>query len=307
MPLDTSDVTPEIETAILPADDLARLRPIRVVLDETLALGPALRAARESLGLAIDDIAQATRIRSGYIANLEAFDIEALPARPFAIGYLRSYARALGVEPDAVVTRFLAEAPGTDEALRAPAGLRKTPRRLGVISGAALLVAISLTAWNISRHAKAEAPRRAVVASHTLAAKVEGPAKLGAPLPPPPEASTPPAYATPGLGAASDDLPAPVLGARFVQAGAIYGGPPVSAVGDVILQARKSTSLIVRGGGGAVYFARELSPGEAWRAPAATAGLTVDVGNPAAIEIFAGGVSKGALSAPQTPVSQLAG
>ena len=306
MPLDTSDVTPEIEAVRLRADDLAPLRPIRVVLDECLALGPALRAARESLDLAIEDIAQATRIRSGYIASLEAFDIDALPARPFAIGYLRAYARALGVEPDAVVTRFLAEAPVVDETLRAPAGLRKAPRRLGVVSGAALLIAVSLTAWNIARHAKADSPRRAVVASHGPASHVEGPAKLGAPLPPPPEASTPPAYATPGLGAASDDLPAPVLGTRFVQAGAIYGGPPVSAATDVILQARKSTSLIVRGGGGAVYFARELSPGEAWRAPAATAGLTVDVGNPAAVEVFAAGVSKGALSAPQTPVANLA-
>ena len=306
MPLDTSDVTSEIEAAAQPADDLARLRPVRVVLEDHLPLGPALRKAREGLDLEIEDIAQATKVRSGYIASLEAFDLDALPARPFAIGYLRAYARALGLEPDAVVGRFLAEAPRIDEALRPPAGLRKAPRRLGVVGGAAVLIAVSLTAWNIARHAKADPPRRAVVASH-IAAQASGPAKLGAPLPPPPEASTPPAYATPGLGAATDDLPAPVLGARFVQAGPIYGAPPVSSASDVILQARKSTSLIVRGGGGAVYFARELSPGESWRAPAATAGLTADVGNPAAVEVFAGGVSKGALSTPQTPVAHLAG
>jgi cytoskeleton protein RodZ len=307
MPLDTSDVTPEIEAVAAKADDLAPLRPIRVVLDASLPLGLALRAARESLDLGIEDIAQATRVRSGYIGSLEAFDLDSLPARPFVIGYLRAYARALGVEPDAVVARFVAEAPLVDETLRAPAGLRRTPRRLGLVGGAAILIGVSLTAWNIARHAKAEPPHRAVAVSHGVAVHVEGPAKLGAPLPPPPEASTPAAYSTPGLGASSNDLPAPVLGARFVQAGAIYGGPPVSAAADVILQARKATSLIVRGGGGAVYFARELSPGEAWRAPAATAGLTVDVGNPAAVEVFAGGVSKGALSAPLTPVANLTG
>jgi cytoskeleton protein RodZ len=307
MPLDTSDVTPEIEAVAAKADDLAPLRPIRVVLDASLPLGLALRAARESLDLGIEDIAQATRVRSGYIGSLEAFDLDSLPARPFVIGYLRAYARALGVEPDAVVARFVAEAPLVDETLRAPAGLRRTPRRLGLVGGAAILIGVSLTAWNIARHAKAEPPHRAVAVSRGVAVHVEGPAKLGAPLPPPPEASTPAAYSTPGLGASSNDLPAPVLGARFVQAGAIYGGPPVSAAADVILQARKATSLIVRGGGGAVYFARELSPGEAWRAPAATAGLTVDVGNPAAVEVFAGGVSKGALSAPLTPVANLTG
>jgi cytoskeleton protein RodZ len=307
MPLDTSDVTPEIEAVGAPADDLAPLRPIRIVLDESIPLGAALRAARESLDLAIEDIAQATRVRSSYVASLEALDLDALPARPFAIGYLRAYARALGLEPDAVVARLALEAPASDETLRAPAGLRKAPRRLGLLSGAALLIGISLVAWNIARHAKAAPPARAVVASHASVARIEGPAKLGAPLPPPPEASTPPAYATPGLGAASDDLPAPVLGERFTPAGAIYGGPPVSAATDVILQARKATSLIVRGGGGAVYFARELSPGEAWRAPSATAGLTVDVGNPSAIEVFAAGVSRGSLSTPQTPVARLAG
>ncbi len=307
MPRDTGDVTQDHAARSARSDGLAPLRPIRVTLDETKPLGEALRAARASLGLEIDDIAQATRVRGAYIASLEAFDLGALPARPFAIGYLRLYARALGVEPDAVVARFLAEAPAADDKLRAPAGLRKAPRRLGVFGAAAILVAGSLLAWNIARHARAEPSHRSLVASHIASPRSEGPAKLGAPLPPPPEASTPPAYATPGLGAAVDDLPTPVIGARFVQAGAIYGGPPVSAQTDVILQARKATSVIVRGAGGAVSFARELSPGEAWRAPAAGAGLTVDVGNPVAVEVFAGGVSRGALSQPRTAVTQLAG
>ncbi len=307
MARDIGDVIQEGDAPAALADDLAPLRPIRVVLDETKPLGEALRAARVSLGMEIDDIAQATRVRGAYIASLEAFDLDALPARPFAIGYLRSYARALGVEPDAVIARFIAEAPAVDAALRAPAGLRRAPRQLGIVGGVAILVAGSLLAWNIARHAQAEPARRAILASHVVATNPDGPAKLGAPLPPPPEASTPPTYSTPGLGAAMDDLPAPVVGARFVRAGAIYGGPPVSAQGDLILQARKATSLIVRGAGGAVSFARELSPGEAWRAPANGAGLTVDVGNPAAVEVFAGGVSKGALSAPKTPVAQLAG
>ena len=307
MPLDTSDVTPEIEAAAAASDDLAPLRPIRVVLDETIHLGEALRAARTGLGLGMDDIAQATRVRVGYIAALEASDSDALPSRPYAIGYLRAYARALGIEPDAVVARFVAEAPKADDALRAPAGLRKPPWRLGVIGGAATVVAASLIAWNIARHVKAPPVHRVVIASRVVSRGADGPAKLGAPLPPPPEASTPPAYATPGLGAAVDDLPAVVVGARFIQSGPIYGGPPASALNDVILQARKATSLIVRGPGGVVSFARELSPGDAWRAVAAGPGLMVDVGNPFAIEVFVGGLSKGALSAPQTPVARLAG
>ena len=307
MPLDTSDAAPGIEAADTVADELAPLRPIRVVLDEAGTLGEALCVARASLDLGIDDIAQATRVRTGYIAALEANDSKALPARPFIIGYLRAYARALGIEPDAVVSRYLAEAPEIDDTLRPPAGLRKPPYRIGVIGGAAILIGLSLLGWNIARHSRAEPARRAVVASHAVANAATGPAKVGAPLPPPPEASTPPAYATPGLGAAIDDLPPAAVGARFVQSGPIYGGPPVSAETDIVLKARKATSLIVRRPDGSVAFARELSPGDAWRATASGAGQIVDVGNPFAIEVFVGGLSHGSLTTPKKPVAELAG
>ena len=79
-------------------------------------------APRESLDLAIEDIAQATRVRAAHVAALEAFDLDKLPARPFAIGYVRAYALALGLDADAVVARFRAEAPDLDTGLRAPRG-----------------------------------------------------------------------------------------------------------------------------------------------------------------------------------------
>ncbi|MGI8839624.1 MAG: RodZ domain-containing protein [Caulobacteraceae bacterium] len=85
-------------------------------------------------------------------------------------------------------------------------------------------------------------------------------------------------------------------------AGTIYG--PAAPGAGIILQAMKPTSLIVRGAGGAVYFARQLSAGQAWRAPA-LAGLTVDAGSPAAVEVFVGGLSRGPLTSAQTPLSAL--
>ena len=79
-----------------------------------------------------------------------------------------------------------------------------------------------------------------------------------------------------------------------------------AAGSGVILQARKPTSLIVRGQGGVVYFARQLAAGEAWRAPV-MAGLIADVGNPASIEVFAGGISRGALTDAKSPLARLGG
>jgi hypothetical protein len=88
-----------------------------------------------------------------------------------------------------------------------------------------------------------------------------------------------------------------------VAAGTIYGASGAGA--GVILQARAPTSLVVHGAGGAVYFARQMAVGEAWRAPTLD-GLSVDVGVPAAVEVFVGGASRGALTQPKTSLAKLA-
>ncbi|MEO8926668.1 MAG: helix-turn-helix domain-containing protein [Caulobacteraceae bacterium] len=311
MPLDT-DAFADVHRLQSLNDDLAPLRPTQVVLNQEGCVGAALRAARESLGLGIDDIAQATRVRAAHIAALEAFDLDLLPSRPFAVGFVRAYARSLGLEPEAVVARFRAEAPRIDDHLRAPGGLHlQRHRRFGSVAVLVALVLGAVVTWNIARragdprrHAGAIAARTHIAAPRTP--PISGPAHLGAPLPPPTEAAAPPAYETPGLATAPATdraaVAAETLGKPFVAAGAIYGAPPGGS--GVILQATKSTALIVRGQGGAVYFARQLAAGEAWKAPA-MAGLIVDAGNPASVEVFAGGVSRGPLTDAQTPLARL--
>src|ERR1700704_3761479 len=128
MPLDT-DAVADVQSLPATNDDLAPLRPTKVVLAQAGNVGAAWRAARETLALAIEDIAQATRVPAAHISALEAFDLEALPSRPFAVGFVRAYARSLGLEPEAVVARFRAEAPPSDDQLRAPAGPHLQRRR----------------------------------------------------------------------------------------------------------------------------------------------------------------------------------
>jgi hypothetical protein len=322
MPLDSGDIAEE-RTALYADDKIAALRPVRIVLDTAGNVGAALRAARERLGLAEDDIAQFTRVRPAYITAIEAFDFDALPSRPFVVGYVRAYAHALGLEPEAVVARFHAEAPKVDGKLRPPGGVRydsfASMRRL-LIVGAVVVAAV--TVWNLARRSELRAAEHtnAAVVGPARGAPASGPAQIGAPLPTPPEATTPPVYQTPGLatvdptaasapspskagpaGEFTDGVPS---AARFAPGGAVYGAP--AAATDVVLQARKSTSLVVRGAGGAVYFARLLLAGEAWRAPA-VAGLTADVAEPSSVEVFVGGASLGRLTQTQTPLARLAG
>ncbi len=301
MPLD-SGAFAENKDRPASVDGLGPLRPLPVRLNASGNIGAALRAARESLGLAVEDIAQATRVRAAHVASLESFNLDALPARPFVVGYVRAYARALGLETEAVVARFRHEAPDVDDTLRAPSGLRGHGRRFGALAlGVAVLIA-AVVGWNIVRHAAA-APRhvtRAVMHLEPRSAD-SGPAVLGAPLPAPPEAAAPPTYETPGLASSAEAPDADPVGASFVPSGAVYGAPAGGA--RLILQARKSTSVVVRGDGG-IVFARQMAAGEAWRAPP-SAGLLVDVANPASTEVFVDGLSRGKLTQGRTPLDSL--
>ncbi|MDZ4053811.1 MAG: DUF4115 domain-containing protein, partial [Phenylobacterium sp.] len=72
----------------------------------------------------------------------------------------------------------------------------------------------------------------------------------------------------------------------------------------VVLQARESAALIVRGADGSVYFARQLAAGEAYGAPQMK-GLVIDVSEPKAFQVFVDGQTRGLLATAQTPVSRL--
>ncbi len=305
-------------------DHLAALRPVKIVLDQSGHVGEALKAARLSLGLAPEDLSQVTRVRAAYIDALEAFRFDSLPARPFVVGYVRAYAQALGLDAEAVVARFHAEAPKVDGKLRAPGGVRQdafASIRWLMVVGA--MVAAAVLVWNLTRRAeiRAASPVASKVGPSVSPRRSAGPTQIGAPLATPPEASNPPVYQTPGLGsvdpaapaalaaasgskagAALTDGPVGVAGARFVPAGTVYGAGPSAA--GIILQAHKSTSLVVRGPAGAIYFARVLAPGEAWRG-SPTDGLVADVADPSVIEVFVAGVSRGHLAQTQTSLAHL--
>jgi cytoskeleton protein RodZ len=72
--------------------------------------GADLRAARERLGWALPDVAAMLRIRTSYLEALETGCLSRLPGNVYAVGFLRSYATALGLDADDVARRFRAEA-----------------------------------------------------------------------------------------------------------------------------------------------------------------------------------------------------
>jgi cytoskeletal protein RodZ len=284
-----------------------------VALDPHLDIGTALKTARESLGLSIEEIAIETRVRARHLAAIETGDLDKLPSRPFTIGYVRAYAKALGVDADSTASRYRTDFPSPDDELHTPLGVRPSRRptgRSGLLMSLAGIAVLAVIGWNVALHAMSLAPKKTAAAPHVMAVAhtnaVSGaPFNALAPLPAPPEATAPAPYITPVVGpdgaAATNAVAKPVdtSSQPFVQQGTIYG--PTTGASNLIIQARKSISLEVRGPGGTVYFAHQLAAGEAYRVPALP-DLTAEVSNPASAELFEGGVSKGLFTQPQTPL-----
>ena len=290
-------------------------------LEDAATLGEALRGARLVSGLSMAQLSTATRVHPRYLTALEQGEFAVLPSRIFSIGYVRAYAAALGLDELTAVERFKQEFPEKAVGLQAPTGTavqqmrRSSPKILAVVAGLLLVV----IGWNIyQRVTRIEPPHPSDLAATPkdwsreadLAARTA--LSLGAPKDAPPDQTTPALYVTPGLEEALTGLPAgsdhalntptaPVQKA-FNPRGAIYGAPATQ--GQVILQARRPASLVIRQGDGRIHFARQLAAGEAWRAPPGLV-ATIDVSAPDAFDIYMNGEHNGALSGNQTSLGSL--
>lgn len=72
-------------------------------------IGAALRARREELGISLDDVQESTKIRTRYLAALEDNAFGHLPAEVYALGFLKVYARYLGLDADLLVGAWRAQ------------------------------------------------------------------------------------------------------------------------------------------------------------------------------------------------------
>ena len=73
-------------------------------------VGATLREARQSTGQSVPQIAARLRIKPSYLQALEDNDNASLPGRVYAIGFLRSYATYLDLDPLDLIRRFKAAA-----------------------------------------------------------------------------------------------------------------------------------------------------------------------------------------------------
>lgn len=88
--------------------------------------GRRLRVARQTRGLELEGIASELHLSPAMIKHLEHDEYDALPGEVFIVGYLRKYARAVGLDPEPLVAAYHQASPETTRTWRRP---RATPRR----------------------------------------------------------------------------------------------------------------------------------------------------------------------------------
>ena len=78
--------------------------------DFDLRLGDLMRGERATLGKSLLDVQRELKIKATYIAAIENADVSAFETQGFIAGYVRSYARYLGMNPDWAYEKFCREA-----------------------------------------------------------------------------------------------------------------------------------------------------------------------------------------------------
>jgi hypothetical protein len=110
------------------------------------SFGARLRQRREQQHIALATISEQTKIKVSLLEGLERDDISHWPLGIFRRAFIRSYANAIGLEPNAVLQEFLALHPDVDalpveplDALADSVGVRaRPPTRLRFLVGSAI-------------------------------------------------------------------------------------------------------------------------------------------------------------------------
>lgn len=78
--------------------------------DFDMRLGDLMRGERATMGKSLLDVQRDLKIKASYIAAIENADVSAFEAPGFIAGFVRSYARYLGMDPDQAFAKFCREA-----------------------------------------------------------------------------------------------------------------------------------------------------------------------------------------------------
>jgi len=292
-------------------------------------LGAQLRATRQELGWELPELAASLRIRREYLEAIEDGRMSDLPGTTYALGFVRSYASALGLSGNQVAARFRAE---TDDSSRKPplSFPAPVPQR-GVPAGALMLLGLVILAgayagwyWvSDHRHTPAEivppipdrlapsttempppSPQVAsILPTATPSAEIPSsvpatpispampkPAPAGATTQAPPPPVTMPAVLTPTPGTVVSPTTV-VKPLPPPQPGAAPPGPALPPGTRIVLKATADAWVTIKQPGGPPVFNKLMHAGDAFAVPPGKIGLTLTTGNAGGTELDVDGAA----------------
>lgn len=293
---------------------MSAVTPMGTETAAAVRAGADLKAARDRLGLSLEDVASKLRIRLPHLEALEEGRLSALPGNAYALAFVRTYAGAIGLDAEEMVRRFKSEpvefSCRPELVFPVPMAERGMPAGAVVLLGLVLAIGAYTGWYRLSGEGRLPA--------ETLTAIPERLAPLAEQALPPPAIQAdqrplaprivladpvspeilanpaPPVMAISPSSAAAAQLPprlpdmAPLAGlVPMASAPEVVSGPDS---GRVLLRASADAWLMVKDRGGAVLLNRVLKTGETWAAPA-RADLLLTTGNAGGTEIVVDGAT----------------
>lgn len=254
-----------------------------------LPVGEILRRTRSHYGQSVTDIERALRIRASQIEAIESGNLEKLPGRVYAIGFVRSYSEYLGLDGNKMVHLFKTQSGAKAQApelnFPVPASESKIPPIWLV--GASLVGAIVLIAafWIFTqgdREMVAEIPSvSSTMTSEAEPATVEPPAETAEIAGPP----APDSIET-AAGEAQDDAAEVASAGSAVPPETAPAAPP--PVDNIILNITQNSWVEIRDENGATIVSRVLKAGDQYYVPDRP-DLMMSLGNAGGVSLEVGG------------------
>jgi transcriptional regulator with XRE-family HTH domain len=101
--------TPATDESVSPVVGKPAPRVLSLALDPAWSAGRKLAEARTQQGFSLEQMADRTKVRALYLEAIEAMDAKLLPGRAYTIAYIRSYAKALGLNTEEILAQYQAE------------------------------------------------------------------------------------------------------------------------------------------------------------------------------------------------------
>lgn len=244
-------------------------------------VGEAIRRARIQKGMELVDIARETRVPIRHLHAIESDAHDSLPALPYAVGFVKSFARHVGLAPNLLAAQFRTETTKGEHVpvVVAPLEPIDDSRKpsLALIAGTIVaLVVLIAVVWAYGAGRIAPRLSETPVAPAGVAATPES-----APAPAPViDITLPPAAGTIAEVRAEPAALAPPTGDVPVDVAPAGGQVMISATEDAWFKVYDANGTVKMG---------ILQAGESYAVPAEPTGLKLWTGNAGALRLTVGG------------------